>query len=216
MGDGVFRVFGEECVAESSAFNMEGGQPGTEKLALLDFPRQRRIMKLLATWAPIGTTTMRFDANWHVDDVDLPHHAGSAVGVFESAAAQRTRLQVILPSLVDRLGWKVRPRVFWMPFPTTRFSFPLTFLVGRFLGINDIAGRGLGGVGRILLCLGVRIHGPARHLSGAVDKCCGNSVAWAEGSRAAVGFSKDVIELGEPLRVRNRARLGKLKTADKR
>ena len=82
---------------------------------------------------------MLFDANRHVDDLDLLHYAGRAAVVFESAAAERARLQVILPSLVDRLGRKGRPLVFGMSHLAARFSFPLALVLGRFLGIDDIA-----------------------------------------------------------------------------
>ena len=89
---------GKRGVANAFHIGHQRGEPGPEKLAFLDFRRQRGIMKLLATWAPIGPTAMLFDANRHVDDFDLLHHAGCTVGVFESAAAQRARLQRVFPS----------------------------------------------------------------------------------------------------------------------
>ena len=93
---------------------------------------------------------MLFDANRHVDDFDLLHDAGCTVGVFEFDAAHRARLQRVFPSVVEQLERKAGTLVFRMSSLTTRFSFPLAIPLGRLLRIDDIAGRRLGGVRRIL------------------------------------------------------------------
>ena len=83
---------------------------------------------------------MFIDTDRHLEDLNLLDDSWSNLGRFESVAAVRAVLEVVIVKAGDLLWSKRRPLMLWMARLPSTFAF-LAFLGGLWLRFDDVTRR---------------------------------------------------------------------------
>ena len=135
----------------------QGRQSQSHESGFLQIFRPRHPMRLATLRAVLGTPLMLCDLNREFFEFHLLEHLGRFVGVDQFAATTRTAGVVINPRDINLLGRKSGTLMSRMAKLAAAFPLLAAFPLRRLRRWrDDVTGRRLRGIGRVLLRLGQR------------------------------------------------------------
>ena len=141
----------ERAVAAAFEKGDQGGQTRPDQAGAANGLVDGGIMRFAAAAAPAGHAAMFRDLGGFDDDFDLLDNVRRLGAGFDRPATVGATGPAVLEAFVDLVDFEGRPLVAWMSGLPAPFAFALALGTRRF---DDVAGGRLGGIARVLLCLG--------------------------------------------------------------